>query len=175
MKTIHPIITPARISRRHALASSLTAALALVGFFASPTAMAAQPAINTLKNSSVFSSRTDTAINGYDTVAYFTSNKAVKGLDNLSTDWKGAKWKFSTAANLELFKANPEKYAPQYGGYCAFGVSQGYLVKVDPEQFTVRENKLYLNYDADVQARWSKDITGYISSADQKFPQLLQK
>ena len=61
----------------------------------------------------------------------------------------GAKWKFSTQANLELFKAKPEQYAPQYGGYCAYGVAQGYLVKVEPEQFTVREGKLYLNYDAE--------------------------
>jgi YHS domain-containing protein len=175
MTHLNSTVCTRKVSRRHALASSLTAALALAGFLASPSAMAAQPAINTLKNSSLFSSRTDTAINGYDTVAYFTANKAVKGQDSLSTDWKGARWKFSTAANLELFKANPEKYAPQYGGYCAYGVTQGYLVKVDPEQFTVRDNKLYLNYDADVQAKWSKDIPGYISSADQKFPQLLQK
>jgi YHS domain-containing protein len=159
------------LSRRQALAT----ALALAGLFIGTTAHAAQPAINTLKNSSLFSSRTDTAINGYDTVAYFTANKPVKGLDSLAYEWKGAKWKFSTAENLELFKANPEKYAPQYGGYCAYGVAQDNLVKVDPAQFTVRDNKLYLNYDADVQAKWLKDVPGYVSSADQKFPQLLQK
>jgi hypothetical protein len=153
----------------------MTAALALAGYFASSAARAAQPAINTLKNSSLFSTRTETAIDGYDTVAYFTARQAVKGLDSLTTEWMGAKWKFATAAHLELFKAQPEKYAPQYGGYCAYGVSQGYLVKVDPEQFTVRDNKLYLNYDAKVQARWSEDAAGYIGSADRKFPQLLQK
>jgi YHS domain-containing protein len=159
-------------SRRGALAAAM---LGLAGLCIGGTAQAEQPAINTLKNSALFSSRTGIAINGYDTVAYFTANKAVKGLDNLAYDWKGAKWKFATAANLDLFKANPEKYAPQYGGYCAYGVTQGYLVKVDPEQFTVRDNKLYLNYDADVQAKWLKDVPGYIGSADQKFPQLLQK
>jgi len=159
------------VSRRRAFAATLV----LTGLFFGSTAGAAQPAVNTLKNSSLFSTRTDTAINGYDTVAYFTANKPVKGLDSLAHEWKGAKWKFSSATNLELFKANPEKYAPQYGGYCAYGVAQDNLVKVDPEQFTVRDNKLYLNYDADVQAKWLKDVPGYIRSADQKFPQLLQK
>jgi hypothetical protein len=163
------------VSRRHALSAALAFTGLMAGLVLARTAQAAQPPVNTLKNSALFSSRTDTAINGYDTVAYFTANKPVKGLDHLVHEWKGAKWKFSTAANLELFKANPDKYAPQYGGYCAFGVAQGYLVKVDPEQFTVREGKLYLNFDADVQAKWLKDVPGYVSSADQKFPQLLQK
>jgi YHS domain-containing protein len=135
---------------------------------------AAQPPVNTLKNS-IFGGRTDTAINGYDTVAYFTASKAVVGKDAYSTDWMGAKWKFASQGNLDLFKANPEKYAPQYGGYCAYGVAQGYLVKVEPDQFTVRDGKLYLNYDAEVQAKWLKDPAGYIKTADTQFPALLQK
>jgi YHS domain-containing protein len=159
------------VSRRF----TLCALWSFTGLFLGKAAQAAQPPINTLKNSSLFSTRTETAINGYDPVAYFTASKPVKGLDAHVHDWKGAKWKFASAANLELFKAQPEKYAPQYGGYCAYGVSQGYLVKVDPEQFTVRDHKLYLNYDAEVQAKWLKDVPGYVSSADQLFPQLLQK
>jgi YHS domain-containing protein len=155
------------ISRRLLLALTASA------LFAGTSAFAAPP-INTLKNS-VFGGNTDTAINGYDTVAYFTQSKPVKGTDALATDWQGAKWKFSTQANLDLFKANPEKYAPQYGGYCAYGVTQGYLVKVDPEQFTVIDGKLYLNYDADVQAKWKKDTVGYITAANGKFPALLKK
>jgi len=86
----------------------------------------------------------------------------------------GAKWKFSSQANLEIFKAAPEKYAPQYGGYCAYGVAKGQLVKVDPVQFTVRDGKLYLNYDADVQALWKKDIPGFIKLADDRFSALLK-
>jgi YHS domain-containing protein len=156
------------LSRRIAL--SLGAAALL---FAS-AAMAAQPTINTLKNS-VFGGRTDTAINGYDTVAYFTVGKPVKGQDSLVHEWMGAKWKFSTQAHLEQFKASPEKYAPQYGGYCAYGVAQGNLVKVEPDQFTVQDGKLYLNYDADVQATWKKDIPGYIKAADAKFSSLLKQ
>ena len=145
--------------------------LALVAM--SFSALAAKP-VNTLKNS-FFASQTDTAINGYDTVAYFTKNSPVKGSDANTYEWKGAKWKFESQANLELFKSNPEKYAPQYGGYCAYGVATDNLVKVDPDQFTIHEGKLYLNYDASVQKDWLKDIPGYIKKADAKFQSLLTK
>ncbi len=160
--------TQPHLSRRSALLIGAAAALF------SATAWAAEPPINTLKNS-LFGGRTDTAINGYDPVAYFTVGKPVKGQDGLVTEWMGAKWKFSSQANLNLFKSNPEKYAPQYGGYCAYGVTQGSLVKVEPEQFTLRDGKLYLNYDADVQAKWLKDPAGYIKDADAKFQALLKK
>ncbi|MEO8542552.1 MAG: YHS domain-containing (seleno)protein [Betaproteobacteria bacterium] len=161
-------LTSLSLSRRNMLALSTAAFL-----FSTPV-RAAEPPINTLKNS-LFGGRTDTAINGYDSVAYFTLGKPVKGQDGLVTDWMGAKWKFSSQANLDLFKSNPEKYAPQYGGYCAYGVTQGTLIKVEPEQFTVRDGKLYLNYDAEVQAKWRKDPTGYIQDADAKFQALLKK
>ncbi len=141
--------------------------------FASAPVLAAPP-INTLKNS-LFGGRTDTAINGYDTVAYFTVGKPVKGEDTLAYEWMGAKWKFSSQANLDLFKANPEKYAPQYGGYCAYGVAVDNLVKIEPDQFKVLDGKLYLNYDADVQGKWLKDPAGYIKTADAKFQALLKK
>ena len=149
-------------------------ALAAAAFLFSSAAFAAEPPINTLKNS-LLGGRTGVAINGYDTVAYFTEGKPVKGQDGLTTEWMAAKWKFSSQANLDLFKANPDKYAPQYGGYCAYGVTQGQLVKVEPEQFTLRDGKLYLNYDADVQAKWLKDPVGYIKDADAKFSALLKK
>ena len=137
------------------------------------SAMAAKP-VNTLKNS-FFASETDTAINGYDSVAYFTQNAPVKGLDAHTYEYKGAKWKFANQANLELFKNNPEKYGPQYGGYCAFAVANDSLAKVDPSQFTVHEGKLYLNYDAAVQKDWLKDKAGYIRKADAKFQALIAK
>jgi YHS domain-containing protein len=158
------------LTRRAAMAC----ALAVGGMLFATAASAAEPPINTLKNS-LFGGRTDTAINGYDTVAYFTVGKPVKGQDALATEWMGAKWKFSTQAHLDLFKANPEKYAPQYGGYCAYGVVQDNLVKVEPDQFTVRDGKLYLNFDADIQAKWLKDPAGFIKAADAKFPALLKK
>jgi YHS domain-containing protein len=156
------------LSRRSALALGGSALLL------SLAARATQPPINTLKNS-VFGGRTDSAINGYDTVAYFTVGHSVMGKDAFVLEWMGAKWKFASQANLDLFKANPEKYAPQYGGYCAYGVAQGHLVKVEPDQFTVLDGKLYLNFDADVQAKWRKDPAAYIKTADAQFAALLKK
>jgi YHS domain-containing protein len=157
------------------LSRTLSRALALAAsaLFAFNSALAAPP-INTLKTG-IFGGSTDTAINGYDTVAYFTEGKPVKGQDALATEWMGAKWKFATQAHLDLFKAHPDQYAPQYGGYCAYGVTQDHLVKVEPDQFTVREGKLYLNYDASVQTLWLKDPSGYIRQADAKFKELLKK
>jgi hypothetical protein len=151
------------------LRAALAGCLLLIGLSAH-----AAPPVNTLKNS-FFSSPTDTAISGYDTVAYFTENKPVKGLDANVFEWKGAKWKFASAGNLELFKANPDKYAPQYGGYCAYGVAKDSLVKIDPDQFTILDGKLYLNYDAGVQKDWNKDRAGFINAANAKFPDLLKK
>ncbi len=136
-------------------------------------AMAAKP-VNTLTNS-FFAKETDTAINGYDSVAYFTQNAPVKGVDAHTFEYKGAKWKFSTAANLELFKGNPDKYAPQYGGYCAFAVAKNSLAKVDPTQFSVHDGKLYLNYDASIQKDWLKERAELIKKADANFPALIAK
>ena len=157
-----------RLSRRHLIV------LGALGLGLGGTARAAQPPINTL-TSSFFGGRSDTAINGYDTVAYFTVGQAVKGQDAYEHSWMGAKWKFSSQANLDLFKADPGKYAPQYGGYCAFGVAKGSLVKVEPDQFTVRDGKLYLNFDAKVQKQWLQDPARFIQIADERFPKLLQQ
>ena len=110
---------------------------------------------------------------GYDVVSYF-SGKAMQGKPDLMTEWKGAKWHFSTPENLEAFKASPEKYAPQYGGYCAYGVAQGYAVKGEPEQWSVVDGKLYLNYSADVKGTWSTDIPANISAANGNWPKVLE-
>jgi YHS domain-containing protein len=155
------------LQRRILLALGAAAMLASTAVFAAPP-------INTLKGG-LFGGRTDTAILGYDTVAYFTDGKPVKGQDAFVTEWMGAKWKFASQAHLDLFKASPEKYAPQYGGYCAYGVSQDNLVSIEPDKFKVEGGKLYLNYDAGVQATWLKDVSGYIKQADAKFPALLKK
>ncbi|MEE4235458.1 MAG: YHS domain-containing (seleno)protein [Anderseniella sp.] len=111
---------------------------------------------------------------GHDVVAYFTMGKPVKGSAEFATEWKGATWEFSNAGNLEKFKANPAAYAPQYGGYCAYGVAKGSLVKGEPEQWKIVDGKLYLNYSAGVQKTWAKDIPGHISTANNNWPNLLK-
>ncbi|MFZ6870541.1 YHS domain-containing (seleno)protein [Undibacterium sp. Di27W] len=112
------------------------------------------------------------AIRGYDPVAYFKQNKPVKGKKELSYQWQGADWHFASKDNLEAFKADPEKYAPQYGGYCAYGVAQGYTPEIDPAAYKVVDGKLYLNLSKDVLKRWVKDIPGYVKDANENWPQL---
>lgn len=106
------------------------------------------------------------AINGYDPVAYFTDNMPVKGKETLSFDWKDVKWQFSSDTNLALFKANPEKYAPQYGGFCAYGVSENHKSPTDPSAWTIVDEKLYLNYNPKVKELWTKDIPSRIKKAN---------
>ncbi len=113
------------------------------------------------------------AIKGYDPVAYFTESAAVKGDSDYSYEWNGADWHFSSAENRQLFIDNPAKYAPQYGGYCAWAVSEGYTAKVDPTAWNVVDGKLYLNYNQSVKATWQKDISGHIQKADNNWPKLL--
>ena len=106
------------------------------------------------------------AIRGTDPVAYFKESKAVQGSSEFEYEWMGVKWQFSTEENRDLFASNPEEYAPQYGGYCAWAVSQGYTASIDPQAWKIVDGKLYLNYSQDVQKRWSKDIPGNIAKAD---------
>ncbi len=110
------------------------------------------------------------AIRGYDPVAYFISGKPMKGKKEFSTEWNGAHWSFASKENMEAFKASPEKYAPQYGGYCAYGTSEGHKAPTQPDAFTIVNDKLYLNYNMDVKARWSKDQHERIQKADKNWP-----
>jgi len=114
-------------------------------------------------------------LKGYDVVAYFTESKPVMGTKEFQHEWNGARWQFSSAANRDLFAANPGKYAPQYGGYCAFGVSEGHKAKVDPSVWKIVDGKLYLNYDAGVGNEWRKDIPGRIAKADKNWPKVMKE
>ena len=116
-----------------------------------------------------------TAAEGYDVVAYFTDGKATKGDKKIIHEWNGAKWRFASAANRDAFAANPEKYAPQYGGYCAYAVSQGYTASIDPKAFSVVDGKLYLNYSPSVKQTWETNIPGYISEAEKFWPTIRSK
>jgi YHS domain-containing protein len=114
------------------------------------------------------------AINGYDPVAYFTEKKPVAGKADITHSWKGTTWRFASAQNRDAFKAAPEKYAPQYGGYCAYAVAKGYTAKTDPQAWRVVDDKLYLNYSKSVQSTWEKDIPGYIRSGNKNWPAVLK-
>jgi YHS domain-containing protein len=115
------------------------------------------------------------AIRGYDPVAYFTVGKPVMGKKDFVYSWKGADWYFSSSENRASFQASPEKYAPQYGGYCAYGTAKGYKAPIDPAAWTIVDNKLYLNYNKEVQDTWNKDQPGYITTADKNWPEVKKK
>lgn len=114
----------------------------------------------------------NTAIQGYDPVAYFTDSKPIRGSNQFSYSWQGSSWHFSSAANRDSFIANPDAYAPQYGGYCAYAVASGYTAPIDPNAWRVVDAKLYLNYSKSVQKRWVKDIPGYIERGDKNWPEI---
>lgn len=113
-----------------------------------------------------------TAINGYDPVAYFTMKKPVEGDATHSTEWNGATWHFSSAENLATFSADPEKYAPKYGGYCAFAVSRGYTASTDPAAWSIVDGALYLNYSKSVRSRWNSAQSANIVAGDKNWPDL---
>ncbi|MFN8306801.1 MAG: YHS domain-containing (seleno)protein [Ferruginibacter sp.] len=115
------------------------------------------------------------AIRGYDPVAYFKEAKPVRGNENLGYQWNEATWLFSSKANLDSFKLNPQKYAPQFGGYCAYGVSENHKAPTDPEAWTIVNDKLYLNYNPKVQTYWNKDRDKRIADANKNWLLLKDK
>ena len=154
----------------HRFFATATALLLLL----SATSSFANEKINTLEKSGFFSYEpSDIAIRGTDTVAYFTQGKPIAGSDVFTTQWQGATWKFSSQKHLDLFIANPEKYAPQFGGYCAYGVFKGQLVKIEPKNWTIIDEKLYLNFNNSIQKTWEKDPQRYINAANTEFDKLL--
>lgn len=136
-------------------------------FFWSISAFAKKAEIYTSFFSSV-------AIEGYDTVAYFTQKKPVKGSSKYKTKYKGTTWHFFSSENLNKFKANPVKYAPQYGGYCAWAVAKNKTAKGDPLQWNISNNKLYLNYDKRIKNKWLANKLLFIEQADKNFPKVLE-
>ena len=110
------------------------------------------------------------AIKGYDSVGYFEQSKPVKGSDDFEVEWHDATWQFSSARNRDLFKSDPEKYAPQFGGYCAFAVSKDHVQKSDPTVWSIVDDKLYLNLGPGAQSRWQEDVPGNIIRASSNWP-----
>lgn len=116
------------------------------------------------------------ALNGYDTVAYFTEHQAVKGKSDFSTEYKGAKWLFASQQHLDLFVAEPEKYAPQYGGYCAWAVAaKNDFASADPNEWAIISGRLFLNYDEEIKARWDKSTAKFIKEGDKNWPNLIKQ
>lgn len=112
------------------------------------------------------------AVRGTDVVAYFTEGKAVAGSPQFTHQWNGAEWRFASSANRDAFAADPAKYAPQYGGFCAWAVSQNYVAPIDPDAWKIVDGRLYLNYSRFVQLRWQLDTSGNISKADANWQNL---
>lgn len=135
--------------------------LSIIFVLAAITAMGQKP--------EVFSTEAG-AIAGYDPVAFFRESKPVPGTRELVFNWKGADWHFASAENLEAFKANPEQYAPQYGGWCAYGTAAGHKSPTVPETWAIIDSKLYFNYNTAVQKLFNKNQKGLIEQADKKWP-----
>ena len=121
-----------------------------------------------------FHTRGGKALEGYDAVSYFTQGRAVRGNPSYKARWKGVEWLFSSAENRDKFLGSPERYAPQFGGYCAYGVAQGYTVRGDPQQWSVYGGRLYVNYNAGIKRQWEARKDGYIRQAKGKWPGVLQ-
>ena len=111
-------------------------------------------------------------LDGYDPVSYFTATGSARGSGAIAAEFRGEQYHFVTAANRDLFVADPEKYLPQYGGYCAWAVAQGKLAAGDPTVSRVVDGKLYLNVNRSIAARWEQDIPGFIRSADANWPRI---
>lgn len=129
-------------------------------------AEAAQPEINVSKASK-------SAIHGHDPVAYFKQGKPVPGSKDFTARYKGATWRFVSAENRDLFEADPDAYAPQYGGHCAYAASRGYFADADPVAWRIHNGKLYLNYNLQVKRLWENDVDGHIVKADANWPGML--
>lgn len=115
------------------------------------------------------------ALRGYDPVAYFAAGKPEAGRSEFTASHKGATYRFVSAANRDAFVAAPERYLPQYGGWCAFAAADGKKADGDPQVWRIENGKLYLNYNRSVGQRWSADIPGFVARADAKWPEIREK
>lgn len=144
-------------------------ALLIAAALGAPTApaLADQPAVHTGLLSNI-------GVGGYDPVAYFTQGAPVRGVAQFRTTHQNVEYRFANAENLARFRANPSAYLPQYGGYCAWAVSQGYTAPGDPRHWRVVNGRLYLNYNGEIQRRWERDIPNLIRAGDTNWPSVLR-
>ena len=160
------------MSRRLLLAAG-AAAIAIVG---AATLVRGPGGLDTqLTRFNTLDSPSGAAIKGYDPVAYFVDGAPKLGKAEFTAEHGGVRWQFSSAGNKQRFLREPDKYLPAFGGYCAYGVAQGYLVKIDPKAWSIRQGTLYLNYDPGVQKQWEKDPEGFIDTARKAWPDLIKQ
>jgi len=159
---------------RRTFGAALAASVMFAAFAGSAIAFGPEPAA--AKEAPVFTGIVKgVAVGGYDPVAYFTDGKPVPGRADIILEHMGATWRFASEANRGAFQADPAHYAPQYGGYCAWAVSQGYTAKGDPQAWTVADGKLYLNYNKSVKRDWERNIPGNIAKGDANWPHVLDR
>mgnify|MGYP001118213961 CR=1 FL=1 len=151
----------------------ITRRAALGALAAAPLLVALRPQSAFAAEPMVFQSTPPVAIHGTDPVAYFTQNGPVAGLPDYTHTWNGATWQFATAANRDAFAADPDRYAPLFGGYCAFAASRGYLAPTIPEAWTVYEDRLYLNASLRARALWLAELPGVIDAGHENWPAIL--
>lgn len=134
----------------------------------------ATAALATRPHAEAVNSQGGAAIQGFDPVAYFTRGAPTRGNPAFTTRWNGAEWRFASAANRAAFVAEPERYAPAFGGFCAYAVSEGYTASIDPRAWRIVDGRLYLNYSPGIQRTWEQDIPGRISRGEANWVRLGQ-
>ena len=139
----------------------------VVALFTISATAAGKPAVNV--------SRGQLALGGYDAVSYITDGKPVQGSASFAYRWMDATWRFASADHRDRFMKDPQRYAPQFGGYCAYAVSRGYTANGDPRVWRVVDGHLYLNYSTDAQKLWAQDVPGNIVKGEQNWPSVLTK
>lgn len=158
----------------------LTVFIAIAALFSACAKVASvntkSAAADSLKGFATINTNSDgVALQGFDAVAYFAVDNAVQGNKTYEYVWNGAKWLFSSEENMNKFKANPEEYAPQFGGYCSWAVSKGYTADGDPKAWKVVDGKLYLNYNPEVKEMWEKEQQGNIKKGEENWVEFKTK
>jgi hypothetical protein len=139
----------------------------ILAFLLSLAASSPKPAVNVQSD--------NLALRGYDAVAYFTDGRAIRGLAQFEFTWNGARWRFASSTNRDQFMKMPDRYAPQFGGYCSWAVAHNYTADGDPEAWKIVDGRLYLNYSKRVQKKWEADIPGFIRQGNANWPGVLNK
>lgn len=140
--------------------------------FLSSLALVAVPGLALAGSGRVFAPG-GVALDGVDPVGFFTEGRVVQGLGEFALMWKGATWLFSSEANRAAFEADPYRYAPAFGGYCAYAMSRGYTASGDPDAFAIEDGKLYLTHSQVMRELWSKEKQANIALAHQNWPEIL--